>query len=217
MPAFMIFPALTYSLLLIVFVRAFSRSTGLSARFGSTAFYTLLGGTATLLTFFLLVLIDNQFKSEQGHPGFFLSPFLEELVKFAVLYLLVNRILIAGEPLQKFRQTVLAATITGLAFGLVETYLYLFTNITLLTSSMLMGSIPLHMATGGFLGYTLTKTSRPGLSALLLSLIILFHLGYNQIVQLPPPMSYLSFLMLLIAAIILLNLLTAPRDIQHDD
>jgi RsiW-degrading membrane proteinase PrsW (M82 family) len=216
MPAILIFPAATYALLLVVYIRAFSRATGLRVRIISAGLYSVAGASATLLAYILLSALRELTKDIAFDSGLIVSPLIEELIKLAVLHIMAGRMLLASEPLQRFRQRILSGLIIGMAFGLVETYLYLFTNIQLLTGSMILGSIPLHMVTGGYLGY-LSAIRRPKITKSVLLLVIIgFHQGYNQIVQLPPPLSYLSFLLLLAGAIALLNLLTNPRDYTKD-
>jgi RsiW-degrading membrane proteinase PrsW (M82 family) len=216
MPAILVFPAATYALLLIVYVRAFIRSTGLTVKIFPVALFSLLGAAATLAAYVVLSTLRELLPANIIDYAAFISPFTEELIKYAFLSFAVRRVLITSEPLQRFRQRILSALIVGLSFGLVETYLYLFTNLTLLTGSMLLGSIPLHLGTGGFLGYVSAMRRPAAAKAVLIALIIAFHLGYNQIVMLPPPLSYLSFIMLLAAAIFLLNLITSPRDYMGD-
>jgi RsiW-degrading membrane proteinase PrsW (M82 family) len=152
MPAILIFPAATYALLLVVYIRAFSRATGLRVRIISAGLYSVAGASATLLAYILLSALRELTKDIAFDSGLIVSPLIEELIKLAVLHIMAGRMLLASEPLQRFRQRILSGLIIGMAFGLVETYLYLFTNIQLLTGSMILGSIPLHMVTGGYLG-----------------------------------------------------------------
>ncbi len=212
MPALLLFPAAVYAMLIIIYTKAFIRTTGLSIRIIGITAYSLFGAGATMITYIILLTAKDMVPGYEGGLGMLISPFSEELVKYLLLAAAVGRLLLAQEPLQRFRQRVLAGIILGLSFGLVETYLYFFSNITLFTTSMLLGSIPLHMVSGGLLGY-ISAIQRSGVRKFILVLaVIALHLGYNQIVQLPIPLSYISFLLLLAGAIFLLNSITSPRD-----
>lgn len=212
MSAILVFPAGTFALLMLVFLRAFTRNTGMRARPLSLLIAMLSGALGTLITGLLIVWLKQLLPEHPFMSSGTLSPFLEELVKYLSLLFLVDRLLIGDDSLSMRRQGLLTGVILGLAYGLVETYLFLLTNIQQLTNTGLMGSIPLHMATSGFMAYILFQKKPHMHRVYALLTVIVFHLGYNQIVSLPAPISYLSFALLLASLTLLLNLMNAPWD-----
>lgn len=218
MTGIILFPAAACILFAMVYFRGFSRTTGMQLRVMNIILYFFAAVAITILAYFILSGI-KEITSSRFHPLIrtFLSPMLEEFLKFSTLVLLLKLAYPAGEKLQIFRQTILAGIILGMGFGLMETYLYIIRQMEQLSSIILLGSLPLHMVSAGFLGLAAAVPASRIRRLLYILMITTGHILYNQLLLLPAPLSYISLVILLLGSIVLLNLITSPRDPSSDD
>lgn len=214
MLSFILFPLMIFCIFNLVFIRGFSRSTGLPVLPGRVFAYFLAGVILTLTVYLLLLLFDGLFGDWYDVIRPISSPVLEDLLKILLLSLLSSRVYISGEALQIYRQRLLAGIFLGLSFGLVETYLQSLVQSDF--GPLLLGSIPLQMVVGGSIGIALSSKGDFLPRKVLFLLIILGHLLYNQGLRIPGPITWVSLIALLIASLLLVNALNSPRDPFQD-
>ncbi|AHC15088.1 PrsW family glutamic-type intramembrane protease [Salinispira pacifica] len=218
MAGIILFPAAAFVLFSLVYFRGFTRTTGMQLRLTNILLYFFASVAITILAYFILSGIKDLAWENLHHIiRTFISPLIEESLKYFTLILLLKLAYPAGEKLQLFRQTVLAGIIVGMGFGLMETYLYIIRQMELLSSIILLGSLPLHMVSAGFLGFAAAVNASRNKRIFYVLIVVTGHIIYNQLLVLPVPLSYISLLILLLGSIALLNLLTAPRDPSSDD
>ncbi len=210
----LLLPLFTAILLTVIYTRSFIRITGLSLCVGGI-FKFAIGGVGLTL---LLTLVFGWVDGIAPNPliGVYAAPLLEELLKLFLLIVLFRHRLVASENLQLYRQKLLAGIILGISFGTLETYLMLITRLSSMDNAAIFGSIPLHLVTTGFLASILARWKPTRTRLLLCGLVIIFHLAYNQLLLLPLPLSYLSFILLLTGCALLLTSLQRPRDFTKD-
>lgn len=218
MAGIILFPAAALILFSLVYFRGFTRTTGMQLRLTNILLYFFASVAITILAYFILSGIKDLAGENLHHIiRTFISPLVEESLKYLTIVLLLKLAYPAGEKLQLFRQTVLAGIIVGMGFGLMETYLYIIRQMELLSSIILLGSLPLHMVSAGFLGFAAAVNASRNKRIFYVFIIVTGHIIYNQLLVLPVPLSYISLLILLLGSIALLNLITAPRDPSTDD
>ena len=214
MLSLILFPLIVFLIFNLVFIRGFSRSTGLRVLPTRIFIYFFAGAALTLITYLILLFFEQIFGTWYDAIRVFTTPILEDLLKILLLSLLTSRIYIVGEELQLYRQRLLSGILLGLIFGLVETYLYSFVQTE--SRSFLLGSIPLQMVIGGSIGIALSGKNKPFPQKVSFLLIITGHLLYNQSLTLPGPIANVALFILLLASFILINLLYKPRNPSED-
>ncbi len=207
------FPLIIFCVFNLIFIQRFTRSTGLSIVPTQLILYVLAGAVLTLAVYLLLLLLDTILGSWYESFKVFSSPVLEDLLKISLLSFLCSKVHVSPEQRYMHRQRILAGILLGLSFGLFETYLQSFVLSEF--GSALLGSIPLQMVIGGAFGAIL---SRPLPSRRILRfLIILGHLIYNQMLQLPGPLAVISLIVLTLASFILIHLLGGQGNSRESD
>ncbi|MGI9257159.1 MAG: hypothetical protein ACR2PY_09535 [Salinispira sp.] len=212
------FPLIIFCVFNLIFIQRFTRATGLSIVPTQLILYVLAGAVLTLAVYLLLLLLDTILGNTMlgsWYESFkvFSSPILEDLLKISLLSFLCSKVHVSPEQRYMHRQQILAGILLGLSFGLFETYLQSFVLSEF--GSALLGSIPLQMVIGGAFGAIL---SRPLPSRRILRfLIILGHLIYNQMLQLPGPLAVISLIVLTLASFILIHLLGAQGNSRESE
>ena len=217
MLSLLLFPLFIFFILNLIFIRSFSRSTGLKVIPLKVTVYFFAGAGLTLLVYVILLALEGILGGWYDVGKNVLSPIVEDSLKILLLSVLTSRVFVASEQLQLYRQRLLAGILLGLAFGLVETYLYSLVRIEiLLNDNLLLGSIPFQMVIGGGIGIILSSKKAFLPTKVSFALIMLGHIFYNQSLNLPRPLPHISLLLLFLASLMLLKQLNSPRDPSQD-